>query len=268
MLKLVRQTGYCIAVSGFLLFSLSPQASNLDLLAGQDKWLYQEFSEQNDELNREQGWLPLFAMRFQHDLSERHALTLALQRSAGFLQYRGATQAGRSLHTHTHETDYELELGWRWQLGRGWYLRSGIHGWRWFRNIRPSESSVALAERYDSHGPYVGAGSEWAIHDLILSVGAEYRYLTGANMRMDLRPQGYGYVDIPMPDGRAFKAVIQLTKPLSRQWHMGFEYQLSWRTFPWSDDVAASNGFRTIYLAEPESEDFRHGYRLLFRRHW
>ncbi len=268
MLKLVRTTGYCIAVSGFLLFSLPLQASHLDLLAGQDKWLYQEFSEQNDELNREQGWLPLAAIRLQRDLSEQHAVTFSLQRSTGFLQYRGATQAGRRLRTHTHETDYELELGWRWQLPQGWYLGAGAHAWRWFRNIRPSSASVALAERYDSYGPFFRFGKAWSLHDLTLTAAAEYRYLSEASMRIDLREQGYGYVDIPMPDGRTFKASMQLKKPLSARWEMGFEYQLSWRTFPWSDDVAASNGFRTIYLAEPESEDFRHGYRLLLSRHW
>ncbi|MCA6064582.1 hypothetical protein [Thalassolituus marinus] len=262
------KAGCCVAVAGFFVFSHLANGLQLELAAGQDRWLYKEFSLIGSELDREQGWLPVLALATTHELLPEHSLELTFQRSAGPLQYRGSTQNGQTLATGTQETEFELSAVWQWQLLDHWSLDAGLSQWRWFRDIQATAITQALSERYDSYGPLLGLRYQRGLANVHVEVSAHYQYWTGANMRMDLRAQGYGYVDIPMPDGRAFKAVIQLTKPLSRQWDMGFEYQLSWRTFPWSDDVAASNGFRTIYLAEPESEDFRHGYRLLFRRHW
>lgn len=266
MRAVLPKAGCWIAAAGFFVFSHLANALQLELAAGQDRWLYKEFSLTGSELDREQGWLPVLALATTHEFFPEHSLKLSFQRSAGPLQYRGSTQSGQALATDTQETEFELSAVWQWQLLDHWALDAGLSQWRWFRDIQATATTQALSERYDSYGPLLGLRYQRGLANVHIELSAHYQYWTSANMRMDLRKQGFGYVDIPMPDGDEIGLGLKLAMPLSSHWQVGSEYQLSWRQFPYSDYVTASDGHQLIYLAEPESDEFRHGYRVFLQR--
>jgi hypothetical protein len=113
---------------------------------------YKEFSDDGGLVDRESGGLPGIVSALTRTQGPWF-LTGEVTYFLGKARYRGQTQSGTPLNTHTEEAllDLQVQTGYGYRLQGGFdgtvYTGLGYH--RWQRDIRPVENVNGLFEIYD-----------------------------------------------------------------------------------------------------------------------
>lgn len=248
--------------SGLLLFCcfFTAQAHELSLLIGEERWLYREFSELNNELDREQGWLTGVEASALLSLNQHHKIHLLYAFQDDTLDYEGATQAGAPHQTKTDETTHKNQASWRYYFDHV-YLGLGVNYQAWDREIQASNSVGHLDEYYRWFGPMFELGWQAQYERLTFDFLTNASHLNG-DMVVDLTHIGLNKPKLYLRSGYEFAVHLKLNYQLVDQWALQLKHQLGYRYFPKTDFVTDRRGLKQITINEPESKNYFQGYWL------
>jgi|SRR5690554_365863 len=247
-------------LSGLLLFCcyVPAQAHEVSVFVGQERWLYREYSPNNDELDREQGWLNGFEGNVLFNVSQRTKINFLYVFQDDSIGYVGATQKGAPLQTITDETTHKNIVTWRYYLDNV-YLGFGGQYQSWDRKIRASKNSIHLDEFYRWFGPVLELGWFKQYERLKFEVTGSAASLNG-DLVVDLTHVDLNKPKLYLKDGYEVGATLQLSYQLAEQWRIQLKHQQGYRYFPETDFVTDRRGNKQSTLNEPKSKNYFHGY--------
>lgn len=270
---------HCIAVAFFLL-SAGVYASELSLLAGQERWLYREYNDQEQELDREQGRLDAYQLRARLDFTAEDSLHLGYLHSQGRIDYVGHSQAGEPLTTQTDETSKRGTISLRHRFG---WLEIGVGAVKqsWARDIRAgsTQSGTPIAQLYEYYrwsGPLLELSTGYQWHRLQAQILLRAAQLSG-DLMIDLTavPVGnngqlrnYGKPVLKLTDGYEASTELELRYAITSSWFVLLNYAQTYRAFPQSESVSVRSGWSSFSLHEPRSTNYLYridlglGYRF------
>lgn len=243
---------------------------------------YSEYSQNNTELNNEQGLLPGIALQYEHS-QHNHVLRLHSSLHDGKVDYDGRTQGGTA---HTTDTETQLfTLGLRlmpaqlefslhevFQTSLLSALQAprffiGFQYWRWDRDILTHNNVQGLHEIYHWYEIEFGlqlktTGSDhswyWAELSALYNVNPQMKILL-PNSEVSLRLGSQPGARLRL--GRSWQTSDEFTFSLSafvEYWEFGRSNTV------FSDDFFG----HSAYLTEPRSETLHSGLALDFNWHF
>jgi len=264
----MRKAWLCWAI-----LALSPlaQASDIDVSAGTEYFIWQEYSDGGSKLLDETGMRYFVGVSGSNDLNRNWSSDFGVRLYSGTVDYDGETQPPQSVPVKT-DTDYSgttFELGFtrytaeRRNLATGeWLIRFAIGTDRWRRGLQDSHDANGNAvsgyvERYLSNYAKLGA---------IYRVEGSWEAGFGAKAPFFVSEKAdMGGSNVTLnPEGQ-LSLYAHLDVPLSRQWGVSVNYD-SYR-FAKSDKELTYIPSKSAYywVWQPESSQDTLGVAVHYR---
>jgi len=141
----------------FLTYGKNIIADSFDITPNVYYFNYEEFSQSNKSLNKEDGFLPGLKLRYT-TLLDKHQFSAYTSLHYGTVDYRGQTQGGQPLNTRTDEKI--IQLGFEFKSEQLDQIPAsiimGIRHWEWDREIQGLENVIGLHELYTWNEASIG----------------------------------------------------------------------------------------------------------------
>ena len=162
-------TTLLIGFAFFQLFTIGafaankPVSQNISLGLALQDFGYKEFNDQNNLLDREDGWIPGISGAYTQQ-TDKYILDMTLTYLNGDVVYDGQTQGGTPHKTHTNEKiiDTSISLGFldAIKLPKPSVLYIGLGFREWQRDILPKGTVLGLFETYHWYYGFIGGRIE------------------------------------------------------------------------------------------------------------
>lgn len=216
------------AVLGVLALLPRAEATEIDVSAGTESFVWEEFADSGSKLLDETGWRYFVAVEGTNSINRAWDSDFSIRLYSGTVDYDGQTMNGVPVKTDTDYNGSNFELGFtRYTAGRRdlasgeWLIRFAVGTDRWRRGLQDS---------HDANGNAVSGYAEYYLANYA-RLGATYRIEGsweagfGAKAPFFIAEEAtIGSTDVSLnPEGQ-LSLYAHLLVPITAQWRIGLNY--------------------------------------------
>ncbi len=216
---------------------------------------YAEYSNYNQRLDRELGWLPGLALSARLSSQNGYQLSYEINYHRGAIDYNGLTNYGAALHTQTDETllTHRIRLGRQLKKNIALFASASRHAWN--RDIRTTSIAIGPYEEYRwkeySAGIDLSLASNekttWLLEAAALRTSQVKQFL-------DYSEANLGTANLNLGENPGIRVQLAWHYNDSTQWSVNVKTRYEYWTFGESGGTRTTGGASSIPLSEPRSE--------------